>query len=424
MGRWTTLALVASATLLSQPLAASNDPMASVWSLLGEGRDLSAVDKLHTLAFGKDGNIADDMAAAMWAQFSPRLNGLIDTTPFEKGSADKPATPEDVAAVKSAEPRDAISTIVDMARNRRIVILNEEHDAPEDRAFGLSVAKALKPLGFTVLAAETFTNDKDPTKTDMSALAKRGYPIRSTGTYTSDPAFGDFVRQALGLGYRPIAYEQTAEQGINDSGNGIDEREEAEASNLAKAMTQFPQEKFFIYVGYSHAAKIPLREEDREKTHLWMAGRLKQKTGLDPLTIDQTTLGAANASLSSRLLRSIVQQRGITHPVILFSDDAPLRVGRYRDAVDLQVVHPITHITHGRPNWLETMGRKPARPASGLVPRSGRSLVQAFIASEGADAIPVDQAVLEPNNPRWFMLPDQPVRFVVKEHLSATGGAS
>lgn len=421
MTRWARLGLMAGAALASGLAAAApDDPVSAAFKLFREGRALSAVEQLHALAFRADGSVANDIAEPMWAQSFPSPNGLIATAPVERDRGGEPATPVEIAAVTAAKKRDAMPTIVGIARDRRIVILNEEHDAPEDRAFGLAVARALRPLGFTALAAETFTNDEDPARTDMAALAMRGYPIRRTGTYTADPVFGDFVRQALALGYKPVAYEETDGQRAK-GGTDIASREEAEASNLSAEIARAPQVRFLIHVGYAHAAETPLGKGD--KANLWIAGRLKAKTGIDPLTIDQTGLGAANASRSGSLLRGIAQ-RGVTRPVILFSGGEPLRVGQYRDAVDLQVVHPATRLVHGRPDWLATMGRHPVRPAPDLVPASGRALVQAFLAREGPDAVPVDQAVLEPRHPRWFMLPDRPVRFVVKETLPAQGPAA
>ena len=406
------LAAMLGAVALSSAAAVPSDPILLVYKLLAEGRDLSATDQLYALAFRKDGSVKSDMAAQSWQQYTPRLNGLTVPLRLAVGAA---ATPQDIAAVRAAERRDAIETIVAMARDRRIVVLNEAHDDPKDRAFGLAVAKALRPLGFTMFAAETFNNDKDPTRTDMAALVSRGYPTRQTGAYTADPVFGDFVRQTLALGYQPVAYEQTQEQeGPKDRDGSINVREEAEASNLAAAFARAPQAKFFVYVGYSHATKTPLPDGESGNTHLWMAGRLKQKTGLDPLTIDQTGLGSTNPSQASRTLRSMVKQ-GIDRPVVLFANGKPLRFGQYHDAVDLQVVYPSVRIVHGRPDWLKTIDRHPVRPPARLVPKSGRALVQAFLTREGPDAIPVDQVVLEPHDTRWFMLPNEPVRFVVKE---------
>jgi hypothetical protein len=402
-----------STALMSATVVPSIDHSELVDKFLAEGRDLSAVEQLGADAFRKDGSFANEDAAWMWSQYSPRLNGLIDTTAFERADTGKPATREDIAAVTSAEQRDAIATIVQMARNRQIVILNEEHNAPEDRAFGLSVAKALRPLGFGMLAVETFANYP----AEMADLAKRGYPVRRTGAYIGDPAFGDFIRQALRLGYKPISYEQLYEQIGPKGSDPVDARELAEATNLAASISRTPQAKFLIYVGYSHAAKTPLHDSKGPKTHVWMAARLKAMTGINPLSIDQTTFGAANVSQSSRFLRNLVQRQRIRRPVTLFTAGRPLLLGQYRDAVDLQVIHPVTRVVHGRPDWLETMGRRPVRPAQSLVPETGRSLVQAFIAAEKDDAVPVDQVVLTAGKTRWFMLPREPVRFVVKEHL-------
>lgn len=418
------LAVMASVMFLTGTVTASVDPIDAAWRLADEGRDLSAVELLRSLSYRPDGSIANDMAVDTVKQLAPRLNGLSEPTIADAAAVGPPASVGNVAAVTAAERRDAIAAITAKARDRRIVILNEAHDSSEDRAFGLAVARALRPLGFTMLAAETFNNADDPADTDMTALGTRGYPVRNrTGVYTTDPVFGDFVRQALALGYHPVAYEQTAEQRKSSGSDGldardrIDAREAAQAVNLAAAIAAAPGAKFFIYCGYSHATKVPLPEQDSSKNHLWMAGRLKQMTGLDPLSIDQTDLGATNVTQASRTLRGIVQQHGSARPVVLFANGKPLLVGRYRDAVDMQVVHPVTRIVHGRPDWLASMGRHPVRPAMSLVPASGRALVQAFLAREGSDAIPVDQAVLEPHDTRWFMLPDQPVRFVVRESL-------
>ena len=157
MGRGTKVGLFAILAIMSSSAVASGDPLAPIWTLFDEGRDLSAVEQLRALAFRKDGSVANPLAEDMWEQLSPRLDGLAVAAPIERGDAGKPAAPDDIAAVRSAERRNAIDTIVDMAHDRRIVILNEEHDAPEDRAFGLAVAKALRPLGFTTLAAEAFS---------------------------------------------------------------------------------------------------------------------------------------------------------------------------------------------------------------------------------------------------------------------------
>ena len=389
----------------------SEQDLASAHRLLMTGRDLSAVERFRSLAARHNGE-ADDARQSVW-QYAPRLDGLTVARPV----TGEPATVADVAAVAVATPRDAIATIVAAARDRRIVILNEAHDDPQHRAFGLTVARALRPLGFSILAAETFNNATNPVQTDMADLAKRGYPVRGTGAYTGDPVFGDFVRQALLLGYRPMAYEQTWEQRGDQQrsvADAIDRREEAQATNLAAALAASPGARVLIYVGYPHAAKTAIDAYGR--SNRWMAARLWAKTGSEPLSIDQTTLGATSGSLAETMLRDAARKGGIAAATILFDGDQPLRFGQMRDAVDLQVVHPAVRLHHGRPDWLTT-GRHPVRPPVALMPRHGRVLVQAMLIGERADAIPVDQLVLEHGSTRWFMLPDRAVRYVVKERL-------
>lgn len=381
----------------------------AVYKLLQDGKDFSAVERLRKLAATSPDKRTKEAAASALAQYGPRLDALPLFTPAYTG--DK-ASQEDIAAAKVAERRPAIPAIMEMARSRRIVILNEAHDDPEHRAFALSVLTALRSAGFSRLAIEALTNDSDPKFTDVAGLRKRGYPVRETGGYIGDPVFADMIRKALALGYEPVAYEQTYDQSQKD-GDSIDAREEAQANNLAQAMAQNPTVRFVVYVGYHHAAKLPLFDDG--KPQRWMAARLWEKTGSEPLTIDQTGLGSTTQEKASVTLRDIVRQRGITQPTILYADGKPLLFGSWRGTVDLQVVHPTTVVTKGRPTWLTDIGRHLQKPDPKLIPASGRALVQAFLLGEGDDAIPVDQIVLGGKSYSWFMLPSKPVRFVVKE---------
>lgn len=412
MSRTWPAGMLVAAAALAVAAATPDEEIAAVHTLLMEGRDLSAVERFHALGFPVNDGPGNADAQESWRQYAPRLSGLIAPVPPATGEI---AGAADIAAVATAERRDALTTIATLARDRRIVILNEAHDDPEHRSFALAVAKTLRPLGFSILAAETFNNDTDPSATDMAALTARGYPVRNTGVYTADPVFGDFVRQALALGYRPVAYEQTYAQWQGPRSDAIDAREEAQAANLAAAIARLPQARILVYVGYHHAAKTALTVDGR--THRWMAARLWQKTGSEPLSIDQTVLGSTSGTRSGRTLRDLARRRGLSRPTVLFGHGRPLRFGDWHDAEDLQVIHPAVRIVHGRPAWLAALGRHPVRPSAGLVPASGRALVQAFLPGERADAVPVDQVVVERGRPRWFMLPGGPVRFVVKERL-------
>ena len=100
------------------------------------------------------------------------------------------------------EVRDALETIVELARGRQIVIINEAHHVPRDRAFATLVALELRKLGFKYFAMEALF-------ADPNVLAARGYSIAAgaEGHYNREPVFGDYIRRALAVGYTPVAYE-------------------------------------------------------------------------------------------------------------------------------------------------------------------------------------------------------------------------
>lgn len=167
----------------------------------------------------------------MYRQYAGWVSGGIPDPDKEI----RPDEPADAKALGGAELRDAIREIVSRARRTRVVILNEDHGSPRSRAFALEVASALRPLGYAILAAETFANDADDTKSAaaMTALAKDGYVRRETGFYSKDPTFAAFLRGALKLSYRPVAYEAAGEPAPNATrAQQLEYREEAQANFL------------------------------------------------------------------------------------------------------------------------------------------------------------------------------------------------
>ena len=334
----------------------------------------------------------------------PALDGF-----FYKDPAAPPLPPsdsEELAAYDGATTEDAIRAIVERARDRRVVIVNEAHDSPRDRAFILELAEALKPLGFTHYAAETFTNQTpEMAAAAMEQLTRDGYPVHATGYYTNEPMFGYLVRRVMALGYRPVAYEAAyrPEQDALSRGEQIALREQAQAENLAGALAAAgPEAKFLIHVGYGHAAERPPPGESE-----WMAARLARLTGLDPLTIDQTEISEVAPRPLDRALHAGLAPRVGEGPAIFRKDGAPLATGRLGSATDLQVVHPLVTSVDGRPDWLRHTGRIAVAIPAELLPAAGRRLVQAFVVGEADDAVPLDQAlVVAGEEPPMLYVPD------------------
>lgn len=366
--------------------------------LLPKGEYLKAAD---LLAEAEKSDSSLHQFANVAASF---VTGLADTRPASSAGADK----SDLRKLSAAELRDAIPEIVERARRTSIVILNEEHQVPRDRAFALQVARALWPLGYSILAVEGFHSSADTVGREQNAkrIAETGYVRHDTGVYTNDPVFADFVRQSLALGYRPVVYDFVRPKGAPPAADRVAQRDQGEADNLVESIfSKAPGAKVLIYVGYSHAAEEPL------PSNTWMAARLKKMTGIDPLTIDQTTLSPSGyASLYAAL-----KGRLGTPSVVPMLDGKPVKFGSLGPAVDIQVAHPPTRLVRGRPDWLLAMGRSAIEVPAKLRPRTGRVLVQAFIANEDADAVPVDQVVVSAGRePPPLLVPPGPLRFAVR----------
>lgn len=421
MGAVASALLAAAAPVAQAPASAPNKPgpsepivpsafMAATEAVFA-GRYLDAVDRLKAAVAAGDRSVV-----SLLEQVEPFITG-VPAVPRPAASA-PPLDAELAGKLRHAVARDAIAAIVERARNTRIVILNEAHDEPRHRAFGLDVARALRPLGYTILAAEALMNNADAglSAKAMAALATEGYPRRGTGFYINDPVFGDFIRQALALGYRPVAYEQTSHEQAKTPLEGIIAREQEQAENLARHIAAAgPNAKILIYVGYSHAAEAPVSYGENEKAE-WMAARLKRMTGIDPLTIDQTELRQASPSPAGSAAYDILSKAVGRRSAVLSFQGRFLKSGNSREALDLQVVHPPVKWVNGRPDWLRRMSRRPVAVPPALRPAKGRRLVQAFVAGEAKDAVPVDQVLVVAGNPLpRMMLPAGPIRYAWQE---------
>ncbi len=313
----------------------------------------------------------------------------------------------------------ALDAIVQEAKGRQIVILNEAHHIARHRLFAQMLATRLRAIGFEYLACETFSS---PT----TGLAQRGYPTFTDGYYTGEPLFADFVRQSLKLSYIPVAYEterhtRTPNQSPSDS---INERETDQATHLVeRILGKNPKARVFIYVGYSHLLKKEVTRggEDGKKVQ-WMAGRLKAMTGIDPLTIDQTAMtDPAPGSLESAILQEVFS--AATDPgaaaVLQREDSAAYLVrGNYAGDAEMQVCHRLTKLVQGRPDWLGLNGyRKPQDIPTDLLPKTGRRLIKAMVEGEGDGVIAMDQVIVEAGSetPPVLMLPAGRFKFAYEE---------
>jgi hypothetical protein len=283
---------------------------------------------------------------------------------------------------------DALDAIAEAAKDRRIVMINEAHHISGHRSFVAALLRRLRPLGFDRYACETFSPDGP---VDIEAW-KGGDPIHPMlGYYTNDPVFAETVREAGELGYRLSAYEATtAQYRLPNSAPGLDriaEREEAEAVNfIDRILKRFPEARLVVHCGYSHAGEVKLGRAE------WFAARLRQKTGLDPLTIEQSQSWSAPAGAAAPpVTRAVRAHFQIDRPVVVEKDGRLLGSPPYENAMDMAVFHPAWTPVEGRPGWLAADPMRRRHTVD--LPRRAEAytLLQAVPAGDPDPSVPADQ---------------------------------
>jgi hypothetical protein len=324
------------------------------------------------------------------------------------GAAPTPGAAARADALADARAEDAVEAIVAHARTRRVVILNEAHHVPMHRAFAMRLASALRRIGYTYLACETFSE----------GVAAPGQVTTATGFYTREATFANFVNSALADGWKLVPYDVvTPPKPGEDWMENIRRREQGEADNLvARIFAKDKDAKVFVYVGYSHAYKsVPGATGDVD----WMAERLRRATGLDILSVDQTEFYAhPDRTAEHPLYAGLLAAFPAPAPFVLRARDGQYAVpGLAKGRVDMQVIYPRYAVHDGRPDWLRTLaGRSPHPIPAALLPKQGRRIIKALRVGAVQEAVPADVVLVEAGKPApALMLPPGEFRYVYEE---------
>ena len=275
---------------------------------------------------------------------------------------------------------NAVDGIATLARDRRIVVINEAHHVAQTRVLTLQLLPKLREFGYTHLAVEGL-DERD------RELATRGYPVQTSGTYVREPLYGEIVRRALQLGYVVVPYDSARPEADAES------REEDQARHIVERVFHpAPDARLLVHAGYAHAHKRA-GYLDAEP----MALRLKRKTGFDPLTVDQTLLRPIEPAREYRDYRELLQRFAIAQPSILVSrrDAEPwsLEPGYYDVSV---ILPPPQKVLVDRPDWLTLGGaRSPVAIDLALSAAHLPCVVEARYAGESNKAVPADRILVE-----------------------------
>ncbi|MEM9178746.1 MAG: hypothetical protein AAGA89_03510 [Pseudomonadota bacterium] len=280
---------------------------------------------------------------------------------------------------QAGESGSALDEIVTRADSHSLIIINEHHAEPRHRIFISELAARLRRKGFTHYAAEAFAS---------TGIEGTGYPQTGDGYYTSEPMMARSVYRLRQLGYELVAYEARQDQFDpfeKDAEKQIRDREEAQALNLMEAVLgKAPDTKILVHVGHGHAAEFT---PSYPGAIPWMAARLKEKSGIDPLTIDLTMCRSEGDA-------PIFSIQAIT------PDGMP--IGK---ATDYLVGFPAKTFERGRPAYRRVLGDRFVEVPGSLQSQIGPIMIEARPLGASLEQSPIERLVLLPGDDIPLLLP-------------------
>jgi hypothetical protein len=304
--------------------------------------------------------------AALMAELG-RHDDAVATFPYP------PAGPRDLTLPSPDDgwqAVDAADFVVREAAQRRFVVINEAHHVAQTRALTIELLPRLRELGYTHLAIEALDEGD-------SRLAERGHARNARGGYLREPVFADMVRRALDLGYVLVPYEF--------DGDTPEAREKGQAEQLiARTLDVAPEARVLVHCGYAHAHEA--------KGYLFkaepLAMQIRQRTGHDPLTLDQTLFRADPKRREHPAYRALLEQAITGRPTILVRSNKAWSA--LPEHIDASVILPDAVAD---PSWQalgERVAFRPAKdPCRGQLP----CLIEAAHAGAPPDAVPAQRCL-------------------------------
>jgi hypothetical protein len=203
---------------------------------------------------------------------------------------------KDSILVSSLKLENAINIIQTSAKKSRIVIIGEAHHIPEHRILTYSLLRSLRDAGYNYIGLEALQ--------DSLVLDN---PIGvSTGVYTSEPIYGNMIRYAKKLGFKIISYD------CNSCGS-MNQREEVAAERISQLLLNNPNMKIILHTGYSHGSEKQIPGVFNPLVFL-----LKKTTGINPVTIDQSTLKETTTNtIYSYYNKALIKRFNVDQPMIV-----------------------------------------------------------------------------------------------------------
>lgn len=383
MTRTLLLVLLLGTAAQAQP---ATDSLASPWTVARPMPGESFWTPLLRLRATEEAYRASEMWWAPYAQYRAQLEAAAGRHDLALAFWDAPSRGRDSVGVVPCGTRavDAVRWIAAAADTAQVVMINERHHAAADRLLTLRLLPLLYARGYRYLAAETLDHADD-------SLNARPYPVVASGFYSNEPVFAEVLREARRLGFTLVPYEIRDDQrGADTTRTPQQQRDFAQAQNLVDGIFRAdPDAKVLVHAGFGHI------HEASTPTWYPMALYLRELTGIDPLTVDQTALSERSAPAYEDPLYRAADVAGwlAAGPVVLLDGDGR-PASPSRAPVDVQVLSPRTHVQSGRPDWMAMDGR---RAVDLSLPECAARWcgVEVRLDGEPSDAVPLDRAEAE-----------------------------
>lgn len=219
--------------------------------------------------------------------------------------------------------------------------------------------------------------------------------------YTREPLYGELVRTALRLGYTVVPYEEShsnCQSPPDDPDYCQNRREKSQAQNLfERILKNDAQARMLVHAGYGHI--------DKKGSGGWipMAKYFQEITDIEPLAVDQEVMREhSSPRFENADYREALKLFKPDQPIVLESKDGSFWVEPWRrGSYDIQVIHPRTRYSQGRPDWILLNGVRKLVPfpkeTQVVVPPY---LVRAYYAAESSAATPADQLMVAKGDKR------------------------
>jgi hypothetical protein len=282
-----------------------------------------------------------------------------------------------IQGMKDIKHVDAEKFISFIARNYKVIMINEAHNKPLHRAFMLSLLDDLYKKGFRYLAMEMLNNSSDHSLDKLTS---------STGYYSAEPVAGELIRTALDMGFTLVSYEDTL--GYQHTAT---QRDSIQALNIYRTILRDSSARIIVFAGYGHIA------EKGNDEYIPMGMAFKKISGIDPLTIDQSSMTEeSDFAFGKAFYDAYMQKFQLTSASVAMIDDQPVNVTQ-SELYDVTVIHPPTTYRDARPTWLGLNGRR--QPTYIKPSNKNTFFVQAYYQFESfsnkpGQVVPADQTYI------------------------------